>query len=154
MGPRDQALGEWPCNGVPEIIHDDLVFRLASWSFVRQGDVVGVNHRPRNHANCGFHDVFEFTDISWEAVAHQFNNSVFRNPLSGTQQVINKERHIFDTAPQWRNVNWKDIEPIVQVLSKFASPDHSYQFTVRRRNDPDVELARSCIAKPPDLFVL
>src|SRR5439155_21465626 len=51
-------------------------------------------------------------------------------------------------------MNWKDIEPVVQVFSKFASPDHGRQFAVRGRNDAQVEFAHSYVAKSRDLFVL
>jgi len=68
--------------------------------------------------------------------------------------MVNEQRKIFQAAAERRNLNGKDVQPVVQVFPELASADHRHQFTIRRGDHAQIQLACDHIADTAQLPVL
>ena len=154
MCPGHQPLRERLCNRVPEISDDEVLEIRSVYGFGGQRDVVGVNDWSHRNTDSSFDNVLQLADVSWKRIRHQLCHGIAGDLLSSTQKMIDEERNIVDAPAQRRNMDWKDIEPVVQVFPEVTSPDHAAQFTVGCGNDANIELAHGDVSEPADLLVL
>ena len=57
-------------------------------------------------------------------------------------EVVDQQRNVLWPAPQWRHVDGKHVEPIVQIAPEGAGGDRAQQVAVGRRDHAHVGLQR------------
>src|SRR6516165_7469690 len=62
--------------------------------------------------------------------------------------------NIVAPRPERRNVNGKDIQPVIEILAEEAALDEFDQVLIGRRNQPDIDLDRALAANGIDLAFL
>src|SRR5262249_20919087 len=106
------------------------------------------------YSNGMFDDVLKLAHITWIGITHQKHQNVAGNffdlfVMCGCkfpQKVMSQTWYVRFSASQRRHHHLNYIEPIKKVLSKSPLLHFFTQFSVRCRNDPDINfgwLARS-----------
>ena len=139
---------------LPEILDNDFLHERSVLAFVRQQNILRLNHLAGNHADRTLDNVFKFPHISGIAVRQKFNDRIFADPFPVLQHVLHKKGHVFDTPSKRRNPNRKNIQSIKEVLSKVAFADEDVEIAIGRGYHPNIELAADHVPKSPKLLVL
>src|SRR6185369_1510110 len=94
-----------------------------------------------------FHQVFQLSDISRPAIFHQpFQCTGCNGRRNGTSQFSAFQRHkktsesrdVVFALSQWRDDDWKHIQPEPEIFPKAVFRDHAFQVAMRGRNYPDI----------------
>src|SRR5258707_991868 len=53
-------------------------------------------------------------------------------------KIIYEQRNVLFSFAQWRQFDWKHVEPVVKITTKGAVRDSRLQITIRRRDNADI----------------
>src|SRR5690242_4149727 len=69
-------------------------------------------------------------------------------------EVLCQQRNVLAPFANWRNVNWYDVQPIVEILAKSPGRNFAFQGLIRRGNHPHINGNGFRAANPRDHVVL
>src|SRR5262252_5647927 len=75
-------------------------------------------------------------------------------PIKALQEVVGKQRNVFASFAQRREVDGDDMDTIVEILAKSPLVDGPAQVLVRRRNEAEVDFDRSAGSQGMELPLL
>ena len=116
----------------------------------------------RRQQHSAFDQVFQFANVSWPRVGNQSVHGVGGNVQNRfvhaaaefLNEVTHKQRNIFATIAQCRNLNRENVQTIVKVAAKRAVRHQPTQIGVRRCNDANIHANRPRRAQPFELLLL
>src|SRR4029078_12014986 len=114
MIPVNQSFAERRCNGVPEIADDQFVVRPSFIGMAWKSDVIRLDSGTTRRGNGGFENILEFPYIAGITVIAELLYAVGSNCLTVLKKVIHKQRHVVQTMTQRRNLDRKDIQPVIE----------------------------------------
>src|SRR5438445_4097779 len=102
--------------------------------------------------------VLKLADVTGPRVAHELLHHIGRNRLdapaetSGVvrDEVAHEKRDVLGPLAQGREIDWKDVQPVVEVGAKLSRLDQLFERPVRRRDDPDVARIVWALPTPPN----
>ena len=116
--------------------------------------------RGKNH--CAFDNVAQFTNVAGPGILLQLLHRPARNAVNRLTHATGEDldegpyqqRYIFTTFTQWRNVDWENMQAMIQVSTELAVPHGLLQVTIGGRNDPHVNRHAFRAAQPFEPAVL
>src|SRR5438093_7325329 len=95
-----------------------------------------------------FHYIVQLSDIPRPVVPFQDGQGVRGRASDATasfavrslQKCVQKRRDVLPPLPQRGNVQWTDVEAVVEVFAELAFLDEIRQLLIRRADDPDIHL--------------
>src|SRR5262249_44677959 len=116
--------------------------------------------RRKNHR--AFNKVLQFTDIAGPLVSHQRIHCVrgncvnsFIHPLRvKSREMPHQSRDVVNAVAKSRDLNWKYLQPVVEVFAKRSFLDHGGQVAMRGSDQTNVNLVRAVTSEPLELLFL
>src|SRR4029079_9283090 len=121
--------------------------------FQRDALALGEYHRVLDH-------VVELTHIALPLKRHQDAKRVVFNTLKISlefrivplEKMLDQGRDVFRSLTQRWNMNFHDIEAVIEVFAKASRIDFVPQVSIRRRQNPDIDPARSRTSDRENFF--
>ena len=96
----------------------------------RRGQIVSVDHDVVGRENRPFYAVFQLADVAGPMVGHQHIDGRSRNARNVLavetvvffQKMIRQENDVAGTLMQTRQMNRKDVQPVIKILAKEIFP--------------------------------
>lgn len=109
-----------------------------------------------------FHQVFQLTDIAGPSIAGKDLQCLGRHGLDVLLhalgvvlgEIADEGGDIFPSIAQRRHRDWKDIEPIVEIVAKLFRLYHSLEIPIGRGNQADIHPYRLGTAQPFEFLFL
>ena len=68
--------------------------------------------------------------------------------------MVRKQRYVFAAFAQCRDGNWKNVQPIKEILAEFSLANHLCKVAVSRGNDPHINMNSPGASQPFKLLLL
>src|SRR5687768_6088025 len=106
--------------------------------------------------------MLEFRDIAWPVILLKKRCDVwceaqallliFASKLD--KEMIRDKRNIFRSFHEGWNVYLHRVDPVKQIFSELALPDHRLEVAVRSAKDPDIHVCLFVGSEPDNFFML
>ena len=115
-----------------------------------------VEHGPARENHCALHEVLKLTDISrpmpgcepFERGRGYRGDLLLHAACILLREVMHKQRNVLRAFPQRRDVDGKDIQPVVKIVAELAVLDHLFQVAVGGGDQTHVHALSVCAAQP------
>jgi hypothetical protein len=109
------------------------------------GQVLQIHHLLRIQNRQTFEKICQFANVAGPGIAAQRVDCcpahAERRPVDRglpLEQVLDQQRQIAEPRAQRRDLQWKDVQTIIQIGAKRAREDLRLQIAVSGRHDPHV----------------
>ena len=107
------------------------------------------------------HHIFQLANVARPVVAlerldHPWSEPLRYGRISGVllEKVINEQRQIVPTRSKRRDLDRHHIQTVIKIGAEFALLHQGLDVGIRRRHDPDIDLAGHVLSDPPHFVLL
>ncbi|HKS81207.1 MAG TPA: hypothetical protein VJR23_06845 [Candidatus Acidoferrales bacterium] len=123
----------------------------------------GRSQRPaRGQDDGAFDEILKLADIARPGVLDEPFHTLLRDNFDAflhsagehCDEILDKQGNILSALPQWRDTHGKNVEPVIEVASKFTFGHHARQVPARCCHEPSVHTNRMDAAEPFKFLLL